>query len=92
MEIEITNEKENPLFGRKEIQGSLEVPVTPSREEVTNSLAQKFSVKPEQVQVKGIKGKFGSKEFAITVDIYSSIEAKESAEPKKKIKGATPNA
>ncbi len=87
MELEIIKETENPLFARKEIQGSVEAAITPSREEIKNLIAQKFSAQPEAVEVKGIHGQFGAKIFMVNANVYSSSEEKEKAEPKKKVKG-----
>ncbi len=87
MELEIIKEKENPLFGRKEIRGSIEAELTPSKNEVEALLVQKFSSQPENITLKGIHGRFGSKSFIINAHIYSSSEEKKKAEPKKKVKG-----
>ena len=87
MEFEIIKEKENPLFGRKEIQVNLEAQITPSKDEAINSIVQKFSTNVENISLKGIHGKFGSKEFTIDANIYSSKEEKENMEPKSKNHG-----
>ena len=92
MELEITQEKENPLFGRKEILGSIDAQVTPSKNEVEALIVEKFSTKPEMISIKGIHGKFGSKSFMVNANIYSSSEEKKKAEPKKKVKGEKQNA
>ncbi len=89
MEFEIIEEKENPLFKRKEIQVNLDAQTTPSRNEMTESIAQKFSTQPENISLKGIHGRFGSKNFIINANIYSSKEEKEKTEPKRK-KNQTP--
>ena len=86
MELEIIKEKENPLFGRKEILGSIEAQITPSNNEVENLIVEKFSTQPENISLKGIHGKFGSKSFMVNANIYSSSEEKKKAEPKKKVK------
>ncbi len=86
MEFEIIKEKENPLFGRKEIKGSVEAEITPNRDEIRNLVAQKFSTQPEKISIKGIYGKFGSKSFMINANIYTSSEEMEKTEPKKKVK------
>ena len=84
MEFEIIKEKENPLFKRKEIQVSLDAQITPNKNEMTESIAQKFSTQPENIIIKGIHGRFGSKNFIINANIYSSKEEKEKTEPKRK--------
>ena len=87
MELEIIKEKENPLFGRKEVQIGVDNQVTPTKDEIKILVAQKFSTQPENISIKGIHGKFGSQSFIINANIYSSSEEREKAEPKKK-KGA----
>ena len=84
MEFEIIKEKENLLFGRKEIQISVEAQVTPSRNEIKDLIAQKFSTQPENISIKGIHGKFGSKNFTINANIYSSKQDRDKMEPKNK--------
>ena len=54
MELEIIKETENPLFKRKEIQLSLEAEITPSKKEITDLIAQKFSTQVDNVSLKGI--------------------------------------
>ena len=84
MKFEITKEKENPLFGRKEIQADIEAQITPSKNEMINLIAQKFSTQPENISIKGIHGRFGSRNFLVNANIYSSKEEKEKTEPKSK--------
>ena len=84
MKFEITKEKENPLFGRKEIQAYIEAQITPSKNEMINLIAQKFSTQPENISIKGIHGRFGSRNFLVNANIYSSKEEKEKTEPKSK--------
>jgi ribosomal protein S24E len=86
MEFEIIKEKENPLFKRKEIQISLEAQVTPSKNEMIDLIAKKFSTQSENISMKGIYGKFGSRNFTINANIYSSKEEKDEVESKKKNK------
>ena len=93
MEFEIIKEKENILFNRKEIQIKLEAQITPSKNEMFEAIAQKFSSQPENISLKGIHGKFGTKEFIVNANIYSSKEDKEKTEPnskKKSVEGETP--
>jgi ribosomal protein S24E len=84
MELIITKEKENKLFNRKEIRGSAESDATPSRQDIAKLLAEKFSVPPENIKIKKITGKFGSRIFDIEANIYSSKQEKDSIELKKK--------
>jgi len=84
MELKITEEKENKLFNRKEVKGFVESNVTPSRPDVTKLLSEKFLVPFENIKIKKIMGKFGSKTFDAEANIYSSKEEKDSIELKKK--------
>ncbi len=88
MEFEIIEQKENLLFKRKEMQINLEAQITPSKKEIIEKIAEKFSVNPENISIKGIHGKFGSKDFTININIYSSKEDKEKTEPKEKKSGS----
>ena len=85
--ITILNEKENPFFNRKEIEISIETEVTPKIKEAEEFISKKVSTSPENVKIKKIKGQFGSKEFIINANVYSTKEEKEKVESKsKKIK------
>ena len=78
--MEVINEKENKLFNRKEIQINVEAEVTPSHEESKKLISEKFSTQPENIRIKKIAGKFGSKVFEISANIYSSEEEKNKIE------------
>lgn len=84
MEIQITEEKKNPLFNRTEIKGVARTEKIPSRVEVTKFMAQRFSVPVENIKIKKISGKFGVKISEIEVNIYSSKKDKDEIEIKKK--------
>ena len=84
MEFKITEEKENALFDRKEIRGFVESEIVPSRAETLKILSKKFKVPLENIKIKKIAGKFGSKTFNIEANIYSSKQDKDSIELKKK--------
>jgi len=84
MEIKILGEKNNPLFNRKEIQVSLFSEISPNKKEVKKLISEKFSAHEENIKIKKISGKFGSKDFLISVNIYSSKEDKERIEGKSK--------
>ena len=84
MTLKIIEEKHNALFGRKEVKASIESKTTPSRKEITEMLAQKFSVHADHVKITKIAGSFGSKVFTILASIYSSKEEKNIVELKKK--------
>lgn len=84
MQIKIINEKENPLFKRKEIEAEANEEITPSQAKVIEIISEKFSAKPEAIEVRGIYGKFGTKTFKIFANIYESEKDKEETEIKKK--------
>ena len=82
--FKILEEKENALFKRKEVQFSVEAEITPSREEIQKLISEKFSASDENTKIKKISGKFGSKTFTVSVNIYASKEDKEKTEAKSK--------
>lgn len=82
--IKINQETENPLLNRKEIEGELTSEITPSYKEIRKILSEKFSTPVEQIKVNNIKGRFGSHNFKINANIYSSKEALEETEKKSK--------
>lgn len=84
MELKIIQENENPLFDRKEIVASVASEIAPPRPEILKALAKKFSVPEENVKIKRILGNFGSKEFDIMANVYSSSDKKANLELKKK--------
>ena len=90
MELKEIKKHENPLFNRKEIEVIAETQSNPKNTEAEKSLSEKYSVPVENIEVKSIKGHFGSNEFLITANIYSSKEEKEKTEVKsrKSRKGA----
>ena len=82
--MKILEEKENQLLKRKEIQIVLESEIVPSRASVEKLISEKFSAKIENMKIKKIQGKFGSKSFKITAKIYESEKDKNDTEIKKK--------
>ena len=82
--FKILTERENPLFKRKEIEASIEAEVTPSGTDAEKLISEKFSTQLENMKIKKISGKFGSKTFTITANIYNSKEDKDNTEPKSK--------
>ena len=84
MTLKILKEKENPLFKRKEISFELPSEITPSNKEVLELISKKLSVSKEAIKIKKIYGRFGSKNFIIDVNAYSTKENKEEVERKTK--------
>ncbi len=88
MEIKILEEKNNPLFGRKEMKATVESEINPSRLQILELISKKFSSPAENIKIKKIKGNFGKKIFSIEANIYSSEKEKNIVEIKKKKEGA----
>ncbi len=89
--FKILEEKGNSLFNRREIKLSVEAEVTPSNAETEKFISEKFSTPIENIKIKKISGKFGSRNFTILVNLYGSEEHKNGIESKlkknKKTKG-----
>jgi len=81
--FKILEEKENQLFNRKEIQASVESEVTPSNSDIGKLISEKLSTQVENIKIKKISGKFGSKTFTVIANIYVSKEDKDKIEPGK---------
>ena len=84
MNIKIIDEKKNPLFNRKEIILEVESEITPSHSEAEKIVSEKFKTSSETFKIKKIQGGFGSKNFRINANIYSSKKEKEEIEAKSK--------
>ncbi len=84
MELKVTEEKENALFGRKEIKGHVRSEISPSKAEISRLLSEKFLMPVENIKIKEIKGKFGTKIFNIEANVYSLKKDKDEIELKKK--------
>ncbi len=82
--FKILQKKENPLFNRKEIQVNIESEVTPNKLDTEKLISEKFSTGIENIKIKKILGKFGSKTFTIIANIYNSEENKNKTEKKSK--------
>jgi len=87
----IIEEKENPLFKRKEVKFTINAAITPSHAIARKIISEKFSTLEENIRVKNILGKFGSKNFTISAHIYASEQDKLDTEGQsKKDAGAQP--
>ena len=82
--FKVIEQKENPLFNRKEIQFNVQANITPSRMEIGKLISEKFSTQIENIKIKEIHGRFGSKTFKVTTFIYKSEQDKDKLEIKKK--------
>jgi ribosomal protein S24E len=82
--FKVIEQKENPLFNRKEIQFNVQANITPSRIEIGKLISEKFSTQIKNIKIKEIHGKFGSKTFKVNTFIYKSEQDKDKLEIKKK--------
>lgn len=85
-EFKILEEKDNPLFNRKEVKIIVSSDANPSKTDSEKLLSEKFSGSPETIVIKAIRGKFGRNTFLINANIYKSAEDKIKSEPKPKEK------
>lgn len=83
-EIKIIHEKENPLFGRKEVIIKIKKESTPSYDEIRKIIFEKYSSGPEKIKIKRVMARFGSKEFTANVFLYNSEKDKNEIELMKK--------
>jgi ribosomal protein S24E len=82
--LTLISKKENPMFNRQEAELSIEINVTPKISEAEEMVAKEFSTNAENVKIRKIKGRFGSRKFIITANIYNSKEEKDQIESKNK--------
>jgi ribosomal protein S24E len=74
METKVLEQKENPLFSRKEVHVLVKDELTPSKEEARKIVGDEFKADPSLVRIRKIDAKFGVKEFVIIADVYDSAE------------------
>ena len=84
MTLKITQEKQNSLFNRKEIEAEFESAATPSKADILKSLADQTKASEDTIIIKNILGGFGSQTFKITAMVYNSKEDLEKCEGKVK--------
>jgi ribosomal protein S24E len=77
MELKSIQEMENPLFKRKVVVVETVLDIVPSKNEVAEELAKKYSVDKEAIDILQIVGKFGEKLFTIKANIYENKDEKE---------------
>ena len=82
--FKIIQEKENPLFDRKEIEFEISSEIAPSKTEIEKLAYEKLSAPEGSIKVKQILGGFGSKDFKIVANVYKSKEDLEKTEFKSK--------
>ena len=85
MKIEIKNKKDNPLLSRIEVSGIVAFEgVTPSNEQVAQSIASQLKVDASVVKMKHIYTGFGEHEAKFLALVYNSKEELDRIEPKPK--------
>ena len=80
MELEVTHEKQNPLVKRKEIKAFVKNDISPKKFDIAKVLGKKYSVPVDNIRVMAVYGKYGSKEFDVTANIYESKEDRDKIE------------
>ncbi|MEM4389193.1 MAG: hypothetical protein QXG98_00845 [Candidatus Micrarchaeia archaeon] len=72
MEITITSQKDNPLFGRKEIAFEIRHKgATPSRQVIKAALAQKLGIDPKLIVIGKVRQRFGLSGVTGTANVYA---------------------
>ena len=84
--IQVLEEKGNPLFNRKEVKVIVESKSNPSLSEAEKGISEKFSQPKENIKINKIQGKFGRNTFLIIANVYTSLGDKDKTEPKPKVK------
>jgi len=92
MEIEIIQDRENPLLDRREVEFRISHPnaPTPRRVEVLDALSKKLGVDPNLVIIRKISTLHGRAYSSGVAHIYRRLETLLSVEPKYLIERAKP--
>ena len=91
MNINILKQEKQPLLSRIEVSAKVEFNgSTPSREDITKSIATKLKQKEELTAIKHIYTEFGSQEAKVEAFIYDDKKVMSVLEKSKKKKGAKP--
>ncbi len=80
MKINIKKEKQNPLFDRKEITGTIESPTAPKNKDVAEELSKKYSVEKNSIKIIHIQGGFGSQKFKLKANVYKTNKERDEIE------------
>ncbi|MFQ6051911.1 MAG: 30S ribosomal protein S24e [Candidatus Hydrothermarchaeota archaeon] len=91
MEIQIIEEKDNPLLKRKEVRFKIihEKGPTPKREEVLNKLSSLIRADKELLIIDSLNTQFGKPVTEGYAKVYNSVERMKFVEPKHKIRKNT---
>ena len=84
MDIQIVNEKENPLLKRKEILAFVDYQggPTPSKADLQKVLAEHFKVNIENVEISKIMSEAGMSKGKVWIKIWQEKKTEESQEKK----------
>ena len=82
MKLILTSTKTNPLFRRQEVEFKVEEPSTPSRSSVRIELAVALRVELNQVYVREMKTKSGTRTTVGVAHVYDDPEMALKVEPK----------
>jgi len=82
LNLVLTSTKTNPLFKRREIEFKVEEPSTPSRSSVRIELAVALRVELNQVYVREMKTKSGTRTTLGIAHVYEDPETALKVEPK----------
>lgn len=85
-EMKILSDEKNALLNRREIKAIVNAGQNPGFENAVKLVSEQFKSPVENIALKTLKSKFGRDTFLINAMIYDSLKAKESFEPKKKVK------
>ena len=80
----IVEKKENKLFNRIEYIIEIESEVVPSHKDTEEVLTKELKTQIENIKIRKIESKFGSRTFKIIADIYKTKEDKEKTVQKTK--------
>jgi small subunit ribosomal protein S24e len=74
MEVEIISKKENPIFGRMELNFKVSHPkeVTPKRKDVRDEIASQLKVQKDRIVIDNMKPEFGKPETLGYAKIYKT--------------------
>ena len=87
MELEITQNNDNPLLHRKELQVVVkhDEKATPKRKEVIRGLSEELKAKKDLIIIDHLKNKYGKSETHGYAKVYSNIDALKRIETKPSI-------
>ena len=87
MELEITQNNDNPLLHRKELQVVIkhDEKATPKRKEVIRGLSEELKAKKDLIIIDHLKNKYGKSETHGYAKVYSNVDALKRIETKPSI-------